>query len=73
MESSLHSGQMTRKAPTLARQALSFFLHTLLALASWVALMLIGYAVNPTGISQSVILVAWRQFPRPRPARRRWW
>ena len=57
MESSLHSGQMTRKAPTLARQALSFFLHTLLALASWVALMLIGYAVNPTGISQSVILV----------------
>ena len=57
MESSLHSGQITRKAPRLARQALSFFLHTLLALASWIALMLVGYAVNPAGISQSVILV----------------
>ena len=57
MESSLHSGQITRKAPRLARQALSFLLHSLLALASWIALMLVGYAVNPAGISQSVILV----------------
>ena len=57
MDSYLHDGQITRKTPTLARQALSFFLHTLLALASWIALMLVGYAVNPAGVSQSVILV----------------
>jgi hypothetical protein len=57
MVSSLHSGHRIREAPTLARQALSFVLHTLLALASWIALMLVGYAINPTGISQSVILV----------------
>ena len=57
MESSLHSGQNPRQAQTLARQALSFFLHTLLALASWVALMLVGDAINPMGISQAVILV----------------
>ncbi len=57
MDSYLHDGQITRKTPTLARQAFSFFLHTLLALAAWIALMLVGYAVNPSGISQSVILV----------------
>jgi hypothetical protein len=57
MDTLLRSGQTIREAPSLARQAFSFFLHTLLALASWIALMLIGYAVNPAGISQSVILV----------------
>ena len=57
MESSLHSEHNIQTAPTLARQALSFFLHTLLALASWIALMLIGYAINPSGISQSVVLI----------------
>ncbi len=56
MDSLLHDGQKILKAPTLALQALSFFLHSLLALASWVALMLVGYAVNPVGISQSVTL-----------------
>jgi hypothetical protein len=57
METSLQSEPARRKTQTLARQALSFFLHTLVALASWVALMLLGYAVNPAGISQSVILI----------------
>jgi hypothetical protein len=57
MDSLLHEGKKIRKTPTLARQALSFFLHTLLALAFWIALMLVGYAVNPAGISQGVILV----------------
>jgi len=57
MESSLHDGPKIRKAPSLTRQTLSFFLHSLLALATWVALMLVGYAVNPSGVSQSVILV----------------
>jgi hypothetical protein len=46
-----------KKAPTLTSQAVSFFLHSLLALASWAALMLVGYAVNPVGIPQWVILL----------------
>ena len=57
MESLLHSEMKGQKATALARQALSFFLHTLLALASWLALMLAGYAVNPSGVSQGVILL----------------
>ena len=57
MESSLNSELKTRKKHTLARQALGFFLHSLLALATWVALMLVGYAVNPVGISQTLILL----------------
>jgi hypothetical protein len=42
---------------TLTRQALSFFLNTALAVASWLALMFVGYALNPPAISQSVILL----------------
>lgn len=57
MESSLQSGQEARKSQLLGRQVLSFFLHAILALASWLALMLIGYAINPAGISQALILV----------------
>lgn len=41
---------------TLPRQAASFFGHAALALGSWFALMLIGYAINPAGISQSIVL-----------------
>lgn len=36
-----------RRAPSLPRQALSLLLHTLLALAAWIGLMLAGYALNP--------------------------
>ncbi len=41
----------------LSSQALWVFLHTLLALGTWFALMLIGYALNPPGISQWAILL----------------
>jgi hypothetical protein len=41
----------------LSRQALSFFLHALLALGSWMALMLLGYAINPVGVPQFVIVL----------------
>lgn len=41
----------------LSRQALWFLIHTVLALASWLFLMLLGYALNPEGISQLLILV----------------
>jgi len=46
-----------RSANRLVRQALSFLLHTALALGSWLALMLIGYALNPQGIPQIAILL----------------
>lgn len=38
-------------------QAAWFFIHAVLALASWLALMLVGYAINPTGVSQWFILL----------------
>jgi hypothetical protein len=41
----------------LSRQALSFFLHSLLALGSWMALMLLGYAIHPAGVPQVLILL----------------
>jgi hypothetical protein len=41
----------------LSGQALSFFLHAILALGSWMALMLLGYAINPVGVPQSVIVL----------------
>ena len=40
----------------LSGQALSFFLHTLLALASWLALMFAGYFLNPPAVPQLAIL-----------------
>jgi hypothetical protein len=43
-------------ASKLSHQALSFFLHALLALGSWIALMLLGYALNPAGVPQLIIL-----------------
>lgn len=56
MESLLHTGD-EKGASKLAHQALSFFLHTVLALVSWLALMMIGYAINPVNIPQFVILL----------------
>jgi hypothetical protein len=41
----------------LSRQAVSFFMHTFLALGSWLALMMIGYTINPTAIPQPAILL----------------
>jgi hypothetical protein len=41
----------------LAGQTLSFLLHSLLALGSWIALMLLGYAIDPGGVPQFAILL----------------
>ena len=41
----------------LSAQAMSFFLHSVLALGSWMALMLLGYWVNPMGVPQLAILL----------------
>jgi hypothetical protein len=57
MDTLMHTAAKERKASTLASQAASFFLHSLLALAAWAALMLLGYAVNPVGTPQWVILL----------------
>jgi hypothetical protein len=57
MDSLLHSEPQDQQASTLAGQGLRFLLHTLLALSSWIALMLVGYAVNPVGVPQWVILL----------------
>jgi hypothetical protein len=45
-----------KTAPTPVMQAISFFAHTVLAVATWIALMLVGYQLNPIGISQAAIL-----------------
>jgi hypothetical protein len=43
---------------TLGMQAASFFGHALLALCTWIALMLIGYVVNPENLPQMITLSA---------------
>lgn len=55
MESSLHSAE-ERTNPNLGQQALWFFIHAVIALASWLALMWVGYLLNPVTIPQTLIL-----------------
>ncbi len=42
---------------TLTRQVFAFFGHTLIALAVWAAVMLVGYIVNPAYVPQVAISV----------------
>ena len=42
-------------ARRLSRQALLFFLHTALALATWSLLMIVGYALNPPWFALGII------------------
>jgi len=58
MDSLIHSTEEDESSTKLSRQALSFFLHTALALLTWLALMVAGYALNPTGLPQWMILLA---------------
>jgi hypothetical protein len=57
MASLLESEEQDQGGATLLHQVLTFLLHTLLALGSWIGLMLLGYAVNPIGVPQWAILV----------------
>jgi hypothetical protein len=41
----------------LSGQAVWFSVHTLLALGSWLALMAMGYFLNPPAVSQMLILL----------------
>lgn len=55
MQSSLYTEE-ERHDSRLSRQAISFLLHTLLALGSWLGLMFVGYTLNPPRVSQFFIL-----------------
>jgi phosphate starvation-inducible membrane PsiE len=58
MESLLHRDEEEDQSSSkLAQQVVSFFVHMALALGSWIALMLLGYALNPPNVPQSVILL----------------
>ena len=41
----------------LSQQALSFAVHTILAVVAWLLLMLAGYALNPASVSQAIVLL----------------
>jgi hypothetical protein len=41
----------------LSQQAISFALHTFLAIGAWILLMLAGYAMNPVSVSQVIVLI----------------
>ncbi|MFP5207100.1 MAG: hypothetical protein ACLGP3_10330 [Acidobacteriota bacterium] len=56
MDAPLQTEEEQSHTPKLARQALSFLVHSGLALLAWAVLMAIGYLVNPTGVPQVVIL-----------------
>lgn len=57
MDSSVQTELEEQSSSKLSGQALSFFLHSLLALGSWLALMLLGYVINPSGVPQLAILL----------------
>lgn len=52
------SADVEEKNPSrVSNQAVWFFTHLALALGTWLALMLLGYAFNPPSISQHLILL----------------
>jgi hypothetical protein len=53
----MHQEEEEHGASNLSRQALWFLIHTVIALASWLVLMLAGYALNPPAVSQTLILI----------------
>lgn len=40
----------------LSHQAIAFFLHIFFALAAWIAMIMVGYAINPAYVPQFVVL-----------------
>lgn len=56
-ESSAQTDLEEQSPSKLSGQALSFFLHSLVALGTWMALMLLGYLINPVGVPQLAILL----------------
>jgi hypothetical protein len=56
MTTNLVMSEEDEASDRLSRQALAFFLHSMIALGVWVGLMLLGYAVQPS-VPQTLILV----------------
>ncbi|UWZ83067.1 hypothetical protein [Occallatibacter riparius] len=56
MDTKLVMSDEDEASDKLSRQALSFFLHLVVALGTWVGLMLVGYAVQPS-VPQAFILL----------------
>ena len=56
MEISLHSHEEEDSTASLKRSAARFVMHSLFALGAWLALMLVGYAVNPSSVPQWAVL-----------------
>ena len=56
MESLFSEHEEESNPSRLSHQAIWFFAHGGLALASWLVLMMLGYAFNPRGVSQFLIL-----------------
>jgi hypothetical protein len=52
-----------KPTPTFSAQVLSFLLHTLLAVSSWLVLMLAGYIFDPVGFPQILIFALSLLFP----------
>ena len=57
MDSLYSDEEVESSASKLTRQAISFFVHTALAIGSWLALMLVGYALNLPNVPQPLILL----------------
>jgi hypothetical protein len=57
MATKLEMSDEDQASDRLPSQALSFFLHTGIALGVWLALMLLGYALQPSSMSQTAILL----------------
>jgi hypothetical protein len=56
MDSLLNEHAEEKNPSRLSNQAIWFSAHTALAVGCWFVLMLLGYAFNPPGVSQSAIL-----------------
>jgi hypothetical protein len=57
MEPLLQVDKEEQNSAKLSNQAVWFFGHTALALGSWLALMMLGNILNPSGVPQSFILL----------------
>ncbi|MGD0628385.1 MAG: hypothetical protein ABR987_03485 [Terracidiphilus sp.] len=57
MESLLSEHEEEKNPSRLSHQAIWFFAHSALALGTWLVLMLLGYAFNPQGVPQLLILL----------------
>jgi hypothetical protein len=57
MESLMKGDEEEQNPSRVSSQAMWFFAHLGMALGSWLALMMLGYAFNPTGVPQFVILL----------------